>query len=214
MIFCDWIDCTASIVTARRETGSRLPFFLSPVYSRQFACLLTLLLPNVFGLHDMHGNVMEWCIDGYTEDGYTARGRLPPPLSVADAIFWAETFDNRTVRGGSWQDSAEQLRCTARLGSADEDWKACDPCFPRSPWWYTDDPARGVGFRIFRSYQAFDDELIGKFWDIDNEDIDMDVKMRLTEGRGVIAPIDPSLAEDISRTQSHPRMEDELWNRH
>jgi hypothetical protein len=66
-----------------------------------------------------------------------------------------------------------------------------------SPWWYTDDPARGVGFRIFRSYEPIDAETIKKFWDIDNEDIQMDVEMRLTEGRGVLSPIDPSLGEQI-----------------
>ena len=155
--------------------------------------------PNAFGLHDMHGNVMEWCIDSYTEDGYTSLADKPQPLSLSDAIIWPETFDNRVVRGGSWQDDAEQLRSAARLGSADEDWKANDPNFPLSPWWYTDDPARGVGFRIVRSYQPLDDALITKFYEIDNEDIQMDVDMRLNEGRGVLSPIDPALAEDIKQ---------------
>ncbi|MEZ6074971.1 MAG: SUMF1/EgtB/PvdO family nonheme iron enzyme [Pirellulaceae bacterium] len=73
--------------------------------------------PNAFGLHDMHGNVMEWCIDSYTEDGYTSLADKPQPLSLSDAIIWPETFDNRVVRGGSWQDDAEQLRLrrTTRL---------------------------------------------------------------------------------------------------
>lgn len=155
--------------------------------------------PNVFGLYDMHGNVMEWCIDSYTEDGYTSLADKPQPLSLSDAIIWPETFDNRVVRGGSWQDDAEQLRSAARLGSSDEDWKANDPNFPLSPWWYTDDPTRGVGFRIVRSYQPLDDELITKFYEIDNEDIQMDVDMRMSEGRGVIGPIDPALAEDIKQ---------------
>ena len=101
------------------------------------------------------------------------------------------------MRGGSWQDDAEQLRCAARLASEDEDWKAEDPNFPLSPWWYTDDPTRGIGFRIFRSYQPLETQTISKFWDIDNEDIQMDVDMRMTEGRGVQSPIDPTLAEDI-----------------
>ncbi len=155
--------------------------------------------PNAFGLHDMHGNVMEWTINGHTEDGYAALASKPQPLANVDTITWSETFDNRVVRGGSWQDDAEQLRAAARLASEDEDWKGEDPNFPLSPWWYTDDPARGIGFRVFRSYEPLKDDLITKFWEIDNEDIQMDVDMRLTEGRGVLSPIDPKLAEDIKQ---------------
>ncbi len=156
---------------------------------------------NAFGLHDMHGNVMELCIGGYSEDGYESLAEKPQPMSLSEAIIWPETFDNRVIRGGSWQDEAEQLRSAARIGSADEDWKDSDPNFPLSPWWFTESPARGVGFRIVRSYQPLDDELITKFWDIDNEDIQMEVDMRLLEGRGVIGPIDPTLSEDIQQTK-------------
>lgn len=152
--------------------------------------------PNAFGLYDMHGNVMEWVVDGYTEEGYAAIAERNPK-SFLDAIQWPEAFDNRVVRGGSFQDDAEQLRSAARLGSEDEDWKLEDPNIPLSPWWYTDDPSRGIGFRLFRSYQPLDQERIIKFWDIDNEDIQLDVEMRLNEGRGVLAPVDPSLAESI-----------------
>jgi sulfatase modifying factor 1 len=153
--------------------------------------------PNAFGLHDMHGNVMEWVIDGHSEEGYSILADVKQPVSFIDAIRWPESLDNRVVRGGSWQDDAEQLRCAARLASEDEDWKAEDPNFPLSPWWYTDDPSRGIGFRIFRSYQPLDAKTITKFWEIDNEDIQMGVDMRMTEGRGVLSPIDPSLADDI-----------------
>ena len=153
--------------------------------------------PNPFGLHDMHGNVMEWVIDNYTEDGYANVAEKEQPIASFDAIQWPESFDNRVVRGGSFQDDAELLRSAARLGSADEDWKNEDPNIPLSPWWFTDDPARGIGFRIFRSYQPVDDAMIKKFWEIDNEDIELDVQMRLDEGRGVLTPVDPSLADDI-----------------
>ncbi len=153
--------------------------------------------PNEFGLYDMHGNVMEWVIDGYTEEGYVALEELGASLSFVDAIQWPETHDNRTVRGGSFQDDPELLRAAARLGSQDEEWKVKDPNIPLSPWWYTDDPARGIGFRIFRSYQELDDKLITKFWEIDNEDIQFDVDIRMEEGRGVFTPVDPSLADTI-----------------
>lgn len=156
---------------------------------------------NAFGLHDMHGNVMELCIGGYSEDGYESLAGKSQPLALGDSIIWPESFDNRVIRGGSWQDEAEQLRSAARIGSEDEDWKEADPNFPLSPWWYTSDPARGVGFRIVRSYQPLEDELITKFWEIDNEDIQMDVDMRLLEGRGVISPIDPTLSEDIKQAK-------------
>ena len=154
--------------------------------------------PNAFGLFDMHGNVMEWAIDGYTEDGY-AEVADKSPMAFMDSVRWPVSFDQRTVRGGSWQDEAEQLRSAARLGSEDEDWKAEDPNVPLSPWWYTDDPARGVGFRLFRSFKPLDSEVIGKFWEIDNEDIEFDVEMRISGGRGAQSVIDPSLAEDIKK---------------
>lgn len=156
--------------------------------------------PNQFGLHDMHGNVMEWTIDGYTEDGYESVAEKNQPMSFIDSVRWPESFDNRVVRGGSWQDYPEQLRATARLGSEDEDWKVEDPNVPLSPWWFTNDPARGVGFRIFRSYQPVDEETIKKFWEIDNEDIEFDVEMRISGGRGAQSVIDPELAGEIKKS--------------
>ncbi len=56
------------------------------------------------------------------------------------------------------------------------------PNLPKSPWWYTDDPARAVGFRIVRSYKPLDQATIAKFHDIDNEEIQLSVDIRLEEG--------------------------------
>ncbi len=156
--------------------------------------------PNPWGLHDMHGSVMEWVIDGHTEDGYKDLASRPQPVSVVDAIHWPKELMHRALRGGGWQDDAAALRSAARVSSNDEEWKSTDPNIPKSPWWYTDDPARTVGFRIVRSYQPLDEKTIAKFYDIDNEDIQLSVDIRLEEGRGVRGYSDPSLAEEIKKS--------------
>ena len=48
--------------------------------------------PNAFGLHDMLGNVREWCVDGFLED-YYAKSKLNDPL-MPEGHY-------RVTRGGS-----------------------------------------------------------------------------------------------------------------
>lgn len=157
--------------------------------------------PNRFGLHDMHGNVMEWTVNGYSAEGYKYAAEKKQPLSVLDSVFWPDSAENRVVRGGSFQDEAALLRSAARVASKDEDWKSEDPNVPLSPWWFTSDPARGVGFRVFRPYQTLDAEEMKKFWEYDHEYIEMDVRARLDEGRGVSTVVDQELANDIEKSR-------------
>ncbi|KPK64634.1 MAG: hypothetical protein AMK73_04560 [Planctomycetes bacterium SM23_32] len=61
---------------------------------------------NPWGLHDMHGNVAEWCNDFYAE-GYA------PSLGGVDPRGPAEG-DERVLRGGSWRSTADACRSSAR----------------------------------------------------------------------------------------------------
>jgi formylglycine-generating enzyme required for sulfatase activity len=147
--------------------------------------------PNPFGLYDMHGNAAEWVID--------AHGIYPQKDVVDAASDWVRAVkpDPRVVRGGSWELKAEQSRSAARLGSNDEQWKEYDPNLPRSPWWFTTDPARGVGFRLLRPAKSISREAIEEFWKIDCDDIRYDVEDRLNEGRGVLGIVDRELPQAI-----------------
>jgi hypothetical protein len=91
----------------------------------------------------------------------------------------------------------EQLRSAARLSSDDEEWKTEDPNFPKSPWWFTSDPARGVGFRIFRSYTPLDNKTVTNFWKANSSDVVEDVEARLLGGRGVLGLVNETLPEAI-----------------
>ena len=111
------------------------------------------LAANQWGLHDMYGNVSEWVLDSYSEDGYAdlaGKNRFATAISIASR---EQTYP-RVLRGGSWELEVEDCRSTSRMPSDDEGWKIQDPNFPKSPWWYTDSPATGVGFRIIRPLDA------------------------------------------------------------
>ncbi|MEM7232757.1 MAG: formylglycine-generating enzyme family protein [Planctomycetota bacterium] len=64
--------------------------------------------PNAFGLHNMHGNVDEWCQDSYVEDFYAqcADGETDPVCSAR--------VDARVARGGSIYAQMEDCRSAKR----------------------------------------------------------------------------------------------------
>lgn len=152
---------------------------------------------NAWGLHDMHGNVREWTVDGYTPNGYKALDRHRDPVQVLQAIQWPTTVEHRVIRGGSWDDIPDALRSAARFSSDDQAMKDQDPEFPSSPWWYTSDPSRTIGFRIVRSLRKLDEQVIDKFHNADHQSLIDDLQETQGWERTIQGLVDPSLADKI-----------------
>ena len=113
--------------------------------------------PNAWGLYDMLGNVMEWTLDQYAP--YPA----PDPAGVVPVNPWVKATQPypQAVRGGSWNDPPEMLRCAARVAS-DAVWKQQDPQLPKSIWYLTD--AQWLGFRLVRPAKVPSLEEMYQYW--------------------------------------------------
>jgi formylglycine-generating enzyme required for sulfatase activity len=69
--------------------------------------------PNAFGVHDMHGNVWEWCEDCWN-DNYNG--------APADGLAWTTgNCAGRVLRGGSWSSGPGYVRAARRIGSISGD---------------------------------------------------------------------------------------------
>ena len=83
--------------------------------------------PNVFGLHDVHGNVCEWVADVWHPNYVGA---------PAQGSAWNGPNELRVLRGGAWNHLPRLLRCSHR------------DCLPR------DCRRANVGFRIAVSLEV------------------------------------------------------------
>ena len=140
----------------------------------------------------MHGNVAELVLDQYQENAYERLAGKTVP--AAEAVVWSTKLFPHVIRGGSWFDDPAALRSAVRAQT--DDWRDEDPNLPRSPWWFTDEPALSVGFRLLRPLNKPSAEFLKKAWEIDNPSLAQAVEGRLSEGRGVMGLVDPKLAEE------------------
>jgi len=153
--------------------------------------------PNPWGLHDMHGNVAEWVLDGYAEHYPDAKGQT---LSVFEAFIAPAKLFPRVVRGGSYDDKPAACRSAARKMSDDDEWREQDPNFPQSPWWFTSNYGLCVGMRIVRPLEVPPRAEQEKYWKPDLQQIVDDVNRRIDEeGRGARGISDASLLNDVEK---------------
>ena len=65
-------------------------------------------LPNAWGLYDMHGNVQEWCLDWWYNEGYGTAAVVDPCGPTTGTL--------RVLRGGSWKRIAQFCRSAFKDG--------------------------------------------------------------------------------------------------
>jgi len=116
-----------NITTDQANYNGNYPYNGNPtgVY-RQSTTPVDTFPANAWGLHDMHGNLYEWCWDWYGASYYEDSAAVgPDPAGPVSGTY-------RVRRGGNWGSNGRNLRSAARNNN------------------YPNNRINGVGFRLAR----------------------------------------------------------------
>lgn len=150
--------------------------------------------PNPWGLHNMHGNLAEWVLDGHSRLGIPKS----PTSDIGDLVRWPTAIHPRVVRGGWWETDVHGCRSVARMSSL-KSWSDSDPGRPVSPWWHCDGPVQGIGFRVVRSLKPLPEEVLHRVWNPDCEELTKAVNTCYKEGRAAIGRVNTDLPQLVRR---------------
>ena len=106
------------------DTESVDLIYLDPPFNsnRNYAAPIGSFPANGYGLHDMAGNIFEWCLDERQVDFYSNSPRRNPIAGANSVTTMINRFANnnlidnpRVVRGGAFWETARETRVASRL---------------------------------------------------------------------------------------------------
>lgn len=124
----------------RKDVSLAQDYVIYNLNSRGKTSLPSSVKANPFGLKNMLGNALEYCSDYYAENAYEMLqdGAVDPKGPATGTEY--------VVRGGSYADGADMIRCASRSHTVHDDWLRTDPQNPKSIWWYSD--IKSISFRV------------------------------------------------------------------
>ena len=110
----EWEYCCRAGTSSSFSTGDQITSSQAQFYEAEERSTVEVgsFSSNAWGLHDMHGNVLEWCEDHW-HDNYDG--------APIDGSAWCRAereMGRRVVRGGSWYNDPRLLRSASRNGLA------------------------------------------------------------------------------------------------
>jgi formylglycine-generating enzyme required for sulfatase activity len=111
----EWEYCCRAGARTRFHTGDALTAKQANFGPSNLnrSCKVGSYRPNAWGIYDMHGNALEWCLDWYAADYHPKGGNRDPS--------GPPTGKERIYRGGAWNNPDTYCRASSRWQRAPSD---------------------------------------------------------------------------------------------